>query len=142
SRAFFQVNPAGSKQDQIGIGTSCCDQGWDPVWEAKTTIDAEGWTAEIRIPFNQLRYSRDSVQTWGLQIRRWIQRRQEEDDWSFWHKNETGGPSRFGHLEGLRISHSAKHAEFLPYVASKSQNVRTSSGDPFNTKGRPTARAG
>ena len=25
SRAFFQVNPSGSKSDQIGLGTSCCD---------------------------------------------------------------------------------------------------------------------
>src|ERR1043166_8509185 len=98
SRAFFQVNPSGSKQDQIGVGTSCCDAGWDPVWQASTQIDAEGWTAEFRIPLSQLRYASDSVQTWGLQLRRWIQRRNEEDDWAFWRKSESGGPSRFGHL--------------------------------------------
>ena len=32
SRAFFDVNPSGSKQDQIGVGSSCCDASWDPVW--------------------------------------------------------------------------------------------------------------
>src|SRR5829696_2685851 len=69
SRAFFDVNPSGSKNDYIGIGTSCCDQSWDPIWEAETRIDAGGWTAEIRIPYSQLRFSRDSVQTWGLQVR-------------------------------------------------------------------------
>jgi hypothetical protein len=50
SRAFFQVNPSGSKSDMIGLGTSCCDASWDPVWEAATHIDEDGWTAEIRIP--------------------------------------------------------------------------------------------
>jgi hypothetical protein len=65
SRAFFDVNPAGSKGDYIGIGTSCCDATWDPVWEAATHIDDDGWTAEIRIPYSQLRFSRDSIQTWG-----------------------------------------------------------------------------
>ena len=49
SRAVFQVNPAGSKADQIGIGTSCCDASWDPVWEVATHIDEDGWTAEMRI---------------------------------------------------------------------------------------------
>ncbi|HEX8945768.1 MAG TPA: carbohydrate binding family 9 domain-containing protein, partial [Gemmatimonadaceae bacterium] len=65
SRAFFDLNPSGSKDDYIGIGTSCCDNSWDPVWQAATRIDSDGWTAEIRIPFSQLRFSRDSVQTWG-----------------------------------------------------------------------------
>jgi len=141
-RAFFDVNPSGSKGDYIGIGTSCCDNGWDPVWEAATHIDPDGWTAEIRIPFSQLRFSRDSVQTWGLQVRRYIKRRNEEDDWSFWHKNEAGGPPRFGHLEGLRIPPSRSHLELLPYAVSNSTSIATSGGDPFNTHGRPTMRAG
>ncbi|HKN66154.1 MAG TPA: carbohydrate binding family 9 domain-containing protein, partial [Gemmatimonadaceae bacterium] len=113
SRAFFEVNPSGSKSDYIGIGTSCCDPSWDPIWEAATHIDNEGWTAEIRTPYSQLRFSRDSVQTWGLEVRRFIKRRNEEDDWSFWHKNEAGGPSRFGHLEGLRIPAASSHLELM-----------------------------
>src|SRR2546426_1086562 len=97
------------------------DEGKRPSQRTEVRIlDADGWTAELRIPLSQLRYSSDSVQTWGLQIRRWIQRRNEEDDWAFWRKNENGGPSRFGHLEGLRIARSAKHLELLPYVVEKS----------------------
>jgi hypothetical protein len=142
SRAFFQVNPSGSKSDQIGIGTSCCDSGWDPIWQVATRRDADGWTAEIRIPFSQLRYSSDSVQTWGLQVTRWIQRRNEQDNWSFWRKTENGGPQRFGHLEGLRIARAARHLELLPYVVAKSSNVGAQSGSPFYTAGRPSSRAG
>lgn len=142
SRAFFDLNPSGSKGDYIGLGTSCCDNSWDPVWEAATHIDDDGWTAEIRIPFSQLRFSRDSVQTWGLQVRRFIKRNNEQDQWSWWAKNEAGGPARFGHLEGLRIPHTSAGLELLPYVVSKSATVATSPGDPFNTRGRPTMRAG
>jgi len=141
-RAFFDVNPSGSKGDNIGVGTSCCDNSWDPVWEAATHIDADGWTAEIRIPFSQLRFSRDSVQTWGLQVRRFIKRRDEQDQWAFWGKTEAGGPSRFGHLEGLRIRGASSHLELLPYVVSKSSSVGVTPGDPFNDRGRPTMRAG
>ena len=142
SRAFFDVNPSGSKSDHIGVGTSCCDASWDPIWEAATHIDEDGWTAEIRIPYSQLRFSRDSVQTWGLQVRRFIKRRDEQDQWSLWGKTEAGGPSRFGHLEGLRIAASRSKLELLPYVVSKSSSVATAPGDPFNAHGRPTMRAG
>jgi len=142
SRAIFQVNPSGSKADQIGIGTSCCDQSWDPVWEAATRIDPDGWTAEIRIPYSQLRFSRDSVQVWGLQLGRFIKRREEADVWAFTKKTEAGGPARFGHLVGLRISKRASHLELLPYAVTKSSWVAASRDDPFRTGGRPTTRAG
>ncbi len=142
SRAFFDVNPSGSKGDYIGLGTSCCDNGWDPVWEAATRIDEQGWTAELRIPFSQLRFSRDSVQTWGLQVRRFIKRNNEQDQWSWWGKKEAGGPARFGHLAGIRIPHSSSGLELLPYVVSKSASVARTAGDPFDTHGRPTVRAG
>jgi Domain of unknown function (DUF5916)/Carbohydrate family 9 binding domain-like len=141
-RAFFDLNPSGSKRDAIGIGTSCCDASWDPVWEAATHIDSDGWTAEIRIPYSQLRFSRDSVQTWGLQVRRFIKRNNEQDQWSWWGKTESGGPPRFGHLEGLRIPHAPAGLELMPYVVTRSALVAKAAGDPFNTHGRPTMRVG
>ncbi|HSA58044.1 MAG TPA: DUF5916 domain-containing protein [Gemmatimonadaceae bacterium] len=141
-RAFFQVNPSGSKFDMLGIGTSCCDEGWDPIWEAATGIDDAGWTAEVRIPLNQLRFSQDSVQTWGLQLRRWIQRRQELAQWAFWRKTESGGPNRFGHLQGLVLPRTARQLELMPYVAAKSQNLDTPNGDPFNAGSVQSARLG
>jgi hypothetical protein len=142
SRAFFDLNPSGSKGDNIGIGTSCCDQSWDPVWEGVTHIDDDGWTAEIRIPYSQLRFPRVEVQTWGLQVRRFIKRNNEQDQWSWWGKTEAGGPARFGHLAGLHIPSSTGHLELLPYVVTKSAAVASPAGDPFDTHGRPTMRAG
>jgi hypothetical protein len=141
-RAFFDLNPSGSKNDYIGIGTSCCDNSWDPIWDAATHIDADGWTAEIRIPFSQLRFSRDSAQTWGLQVRRFIKRNNEQDQWSWWGKTEFGGPARFGHLTGLEIPHPPGGLELLPYMVTRSASVAKATGDPFDTHGRPTMRAG
>ncbi len=141
-RAFFELNPSGSKSDNLGVGTSCCDSGWDPIWEAATRIDADGWSAEMRIPLNQLRFSSQPQQTWGLQIRRFIHRRNEWQQWAFWRKNESGGPNRFGHLEGLEIRKAARHLELLPYVAAKSQHLATQGSDPFNTGSEQSMRAG
>jgi len=141
-RAFFDINPSGSIQDQLGIGATCCDAGWDPVWQVVTSIDSLGWTAEIRIPLNQLRFSKDSNQTWGLELRRFIHRRQELDQWAFWFKTETGGPSRFGHLTGLDVTSEDHHLELLPYVLGKSSNVAFTPGDPFNSGHKQSANAG
>jgi hypothetical protein len=142
-RAFFQVNPSGSKFDMLGIGTSCCDEGWDPIWEASTRIDDDGWSAEIRIPLSQLKFSGAASQTWGMQLRRWIQRRNELDQWSFWRKTESGGPNRFGHLEGLEFNGgSGRQLELLPYIAAKTQNLSVPNDDPFRGGNVQSARAG
>ena len=125
------------------MGTSWCDSGWDPVWEAATRVDDDVWTAEIRIPYSQLRFARDAEQVWGLQVRRWIHRRQEEDAWSFWRNNENGGPNRFGHLEGIRIGNtSAGKLELLPYAVGKGRFEQHAAGDPFNTGHDGSARVG
>jgi hypothetical protein len=143
SRAFFDVNPSGSIQDQLGIGSSCCDSGWDPVWQVKTSIDSLGWSAEIRIPLSQLRFGSDPEQTWGLQLRRFILRTSELDQWSWWGKNDPGGPAKFGHLEGLKFAHAGgRQLEVLPYVVERSSHTAFTPGNPFNNGSQQVARYG
>jgi hypothetical protein len=130
-RLFFQVNPSGARFDANGLGGGG-DESWDPVWEVKTAIDSLGWTAEMRIPFSQLRFpSTTAEQTWGLQIWRQENRLNELSQWSFWRLNETGGPPRFGHLRGLTIHSAPGKAEILPYVVGRSSNVPGDATDPF-----------
>src|ERR1043166_1351148 len=131
-RLFFTVNPSGVKQDANGLGGGG-DPSWDPVWEVQTTIDSLGWTAEMRIPFSQLRYpSTTQEQTWGLQIWRQENRLNELSQWAFWKLNETGGPSKFGHLRGLATHSAPGKAEILPYAVGRSTNIPISdASDPF-----------
>src|SRR5882762_4790088 len=130
-RLFFLVNPSGVKQDANGLGGGG-DPSWDPVWEVKTNIDSLGWTAEMRIPFSQLRFpSTTAEQTWGLQIWRQDNRLNELSQWSFWGLQETGGPPRFGHLHGLVITSAPGRAELLPYIVGRNANIPGDSKDPF-----------
>jgi hypothetical protein len=131
-RTVFAVNPSGVKQDAYGPGGTGPDESWDPVWEVATAIDSLGWTAELRIPFSQLRFIRGRDRTWGLQMSRGVNRLNETDMWSFWWQNEVGGPPFFGHLKGLDIEASPERAEVLPYVVGRSSYVRPAdAGDPF-----------
>ncbi len=131
-RLFFMVNPSGVRNDANGLGGGG-DDSWDPVWEVKTAIDSLGWTAEMRIPFSQLRFpTTTEEQTWGLQIWRQETRLNELSQWSFWGLTESGGPSRFGHLQGLVIRRAPGRAELLPYVVGRSAHVPVSDPtDPF-----------
>ncbi|KPJ83174.1 MAG: hypothetical protein AMS18_17775, partial [Gemmatimonas sp. SG8_17] len=80
----FQLNPSGARRDVFiyndGGGQ---DDSWDPVYDWATQQDSLGWTAELRIPFSQLRFpSRDSI-TFGVRVQRMINRRNEELNWPF-----------------------------------------------------------
>ena len=55
---------------------------WDGSWEVATSTDADGWYAEMRIPFSTLRYDRGGAQTWGLNFERQIRRNNELSVWS------------------------------------------------------------
>ncbi|NOT08863.1 MAG: carbohydrate binding family 9 domain-containing protein [Gemmatimonadales bacterium] len=55
---------------------------WDATWTVATSVDSLGWVAEFRIPFETLRYSGGSPQTWGLNFSRFIRRKNEEDFWA------------------------------------------------------------
>ena len=142
-RVAFAVNPSGVKGDWYGPNGANLDASWDAVWDVATRIDSLGWTAEFRIPFAQLRFPRDSVQTWGLQVQRLEVRTNELSAWSFWRLNEVGGPPRYRHLEGLRIARGPAKAEILPYAVGRSTNdPRVAADDPFRRSREYDARVG
>ena len=141
-RLFFLVNPSGVKQDANGLGGGG-DPSWDPVWEVQTNIDSHGWTAEMRIPFSQLRYANTSAeQTWGLQIWRQENRLNELSMWSYWAPDESGGPARFGHLQGLVIHKAPGRAEVMPYVLGQSTHAPGDAADPFYDPAAMDGRVG
>ncbi len=93
------------------------DYSFNPVWTARTQMNDSGWTAEMRIPFSQLRFSADEHQHWGININRWIPSRFEDLYWVTIPKNSTGWASRFGSLEGIRGIEPSSRVELLPYLA-------------------------
>lgn len=142
-QAVFQVNPSGVKVDRLGVGGTNLDSGWDPIWEVATSVDSAGWSAEMRIPLSQLRFSRESSQTWGLQVRRYVQRLNESSQWAFWTRTESGGPARFGHLDGLQVARMPRSVEVVPYVVGLSRHIRPAkANNPFNDGSEQGVRYG
>jgi Domain of unknown function (DUF5916) len=78
----FAVNPSGARFDGLPIeqGESI-NSDWDTIWEATTSRDAAGWTAEFRIPIKSLGFKKDLTE-WGFNVQRRVQRLQETSRWS------------------------------------------------------------
>jgi hypothetical protein len=137
----FEVNPSGVRRDQTRAEGRGEDDSWDPVWEAATSIDDEGWSAEIRIPFSQLRFNPLEAQTWGLQVERQIARTREFGVFAFTPTSQPGGIPRFGHLEGLRELRTGKRLELLPYTVLRGESIDRL-GNPYREKREGGAAVG
>jgi hypothetical protein len=142
SAFLFRLSAAGARRDASVIGDNE-DNSWDAVWEGSSSIDAEGWTAEFRIPLSQLRYNPNELDhTWGLQLTRTIARKAEEDFFALTPKTEESGVHRYGHLAGLGKLPSPRRLELVPYALTKNQNPVVAAGDPFRRKNDLVTGAG
>ena len=116
---YFSVNPNGARTDAL-VGAEGTDKNfdWDGVWEAAATVDAEGWVAELFIPWTTLRFppATDELVV-GLNVQRVIRRKTEETYWAPLSLDETlWWMSRAGHLEGLELPSSVRPVEITPYT--------------------------
>jgi hypothetical protein len=139
----FDVTAAGGKIDMsvINDGKSF-NFNWDAVWYARTAISESGWTAEIMIPFSQLRFSNRQVQTWGLHVTRRIYRFNEEDNWQWVPLDAPGMVHLFGELRGIEgISPSAR-IELLPYTVGSVRLSKPQAGNPYRTGTEEKLNAG
>jgi len=140
--ARFRVTAAGSLGDAAIYNDTAEDESWDGVWDAKVAVDDQGWTAELRIPFSQLRFVAGDRQTWGLNVERFIRRKNESDWWELVLKKENGRASRMAHLEGLDAVQPRSHLDLLPYTTGRAEYVAAAPGDPFNGGSRYLGNAG
>ena len=126
----FYMNPTGSFRDAVAAGGGGDggggrggggDASWDPVWTRAAHVTDVGWSAEMRIPFSQLRFTPEAEQVWGIHVERFIYRAQERTVYPFVPTLERGGASRYGHLEGVAGIEPGRRLELLPYVAARGE---------------------
>ncbi|HVV87130.1 MAG TPA: DUF5916 domain-containing protein [Kofleriaceae bacterium] len=138
----FAVNAAGVQRDVLLYDDSSEDPGWDAVWTSAVAIDAEGWTAELRIPLGQLRFSGKLDQVWGVQVMRLVGRLGEQSLWSPSPTTSQGYVSNFGDLAGIDGVRPGRRVELLPYVSGGIGHTPHDAGDPFHGAVDPTGNVG
>ena len=118
----FQITPLGTQRDaliteeQQGGGDDDGDSGWDGVWTSEARITEQGWTATVAIPFSTLNFMKSNDVVWGINFKRFIRRKNEEDLWSGWRRVYGAARiSQAGELHGISDIGSGRLFIMKPY---------------------------
>jgi hypothetical protein len=143
----FAVNAAGVQRDGI-VRSGSADQrafnaSWDAIWRSEVRITDRGWVAELRIPYDMLRFSEANRQTWGLQLRRRIPRTSEVLEWPLVPRSERQASlvAEYGRLVGLQGLRPDRRVEVSPYVLGRAR-TREAADAPGTTRSTGTADLG
>jgi uncharacterized protein DUF5916/cellulose/xylan binding protein with CBM9 domain len=138
----FTLSVSGVRNDEfVSNDGNFWDTNWNPIWFAKTHVDDKGWTAEVKIPFSQLRYGNEAEKTWGFQIMRRLFRKDERSIWQYIPQNSGVWVSGFGELHGLKNIPLHRQVEIAPYVIAQVDKYKKETGNPF-AKGSDTKLTG
>ena len=134
---FFETNPAGLLGDGLIEGGGGFNKRWNGLWNMRTRILENGWSAEIRIPFSTLNFD-PALTAWGINFQRTIRRHNEEILWNGWRRNEgLFRPVHTGQLQGLSGLSQGRGIELKPFV-----NASTNSGPAAGAARGSEATAG
>ncbi len=119
----FQINPLGTQRDALiteeqrtDRSTGDGDPGWDGVWASEARITKQGWTATIAIPFTTLNFMQSRDVIWGINFKRFVRRKNEEDLWSGWRRTYGAAKiSQAGELRGISEIGSGRLFIVKPY---------------------------
>lgn len=122
---WFQIGPRGSIGDALVSenGTSM-NKEWDGLWIGKSSINNDGWEAEIAIPFKTLGFDPDKS-VWGLKLIRHIRRKLESSYWPVAninsHKFQISDAGLFEGVEGIS---QGIGLDLSPYLAGGMNSQR------------------
>ena len=114
------VNTLGTQMDQKISNERNFDRGWNAKWAAKVKKNGNHWTAEMAIPFSELRFH-SQVTTWGINFWRPHPMSGERYSWSDT-GNRVGQVSEFGKLTDLNFNkiNTGRKVGILPYITHRS----------------------
>lgn len=138
SAMVFRVNARGALRDQQTVDGGLADVDFDAVWTARTSRGARGWTAEIAIPWQTLRY-RTGSDTWRINFQRVTRRLNESTGWSPWPR--VMDPFRMdyaGRLTGIAPPPAGRNLRLQPYALAHATRREAAPGH----ESRQTADAG
>ena len=133
----FTVNPLGTQYDAlIAEEGKINDLNWDGIWSSDAKIVQDGWVATITIPFSTLNFRSSARQTVGINFRRFIRRKNEEDLWrSYLRIYGLERISQSGELSDLQEIGSGRLLVFKPYVLGGVRSDSATGTHPLHSAG-------
>ncbi|QLE01533.1 carbohydrate binding family 9 domain-containing protein [Galbibacter sp. BG1] len=108
------------------------DQSWDGVWYSGVAINETNWTAEIFIPYSQLRFPEKDVQVWGLNMEREFRRERTRYSWNHIDNSKGAFSIYDGEIHNIKDIDAPLRLSFQPYVSSYVSSFDGESDVSFN----------
>lgn len=127
-RAFqFRVNPLGVQADaNFSELEGYEDFSWDAIWASAGRINDSGYTVEVAIPFNQLRFPRGGKElTWGFSAERsWPRNVRHRMTTHVRSRDRNCILCQFNKLNGFQGISPGKNLEFDPTLTAQRDDAR------------------
>lgn len=112
----FGVTPRNLQRDVKYIGQEE-DESWDAIWDSSVRLTDDGWQAEIRIPFSQLRFPEDGTKNWRFNVFRQMMKSRELSAWQAVNPAISGVLNQSGYLSGIADVKAPLRLSLFPYLA-------------------------
>ena len=113
----FFVTAGGARTDGLANGEHMTTN-WDGIWNAKTRINKNGWTAEVAIPFKTINFN-PLLSDWGFNVERYIPQKMETIRMSGFSRNSFFyNAAEAGLLTGITGIRQGRGLTVKPYVSA------------------------
>lgn len=129
---LFIVQASGVQVDARLANSTEDDFSWNAVWYSGVKIHENGWTAEIKIPYFELRFPKKEVQNWGINFIRLIQKTNQNLTWNFVDNSKGGYLLYDGILQNLEKISPPIRLSFLPYFSTYVNNYNETNTTSIN----------
>ncbi|MGZ5210492.1 MAG: DUF5916 domain-containing protein, partial [Kaistella sp.] len=114
----FLLTPAGVQADAKITNDFGEDFSWNAVWFSAVKITENGWVIEMKIPYSELRFPKNKVQEWGINMIRLVNRTSTVYDWNFVDNKKGSFMLYDGVLNGIENINPPTRLSFLPYFST------------------------
>ncbi|MBA2562614.1 MAG: carbohydrate binding family 9 domain-containing protein [Chitinophagaceae bacterium] len=128
----FYVTPLGEQFDiKYAIGNE--DISWNAVYQTETKITKDGWSFEMRIPYSAIRFSKENIQNWGMNIIRRRTKSGQQFSWSPVNPANFGFMNQAGTLANIENIKPPIRLSFSPYFSTYATHNPNSTGKKWGT---------
>ena len=116
------VTAAGVQADSKFTTDNGEDFSWNGIWYSGVKILENGWSVEMKIPFSELRFPKNSNQDWGVNFFRQINRNKTAYTWNHVNNQKSSFLLYDGVLENIKNINPPTRLSFLPYFSTYVNN--------------------
>lgn len=133
----YFVTPLGEQWDAKMTSNTNSNNGgedfsWNAVWQSAVVIHDKGWSFEVFLPYAAIRFSKDKIQDWGLNITRRRRKTEQQYTWNAINPNVNGFLTQEGLWTGITDIKPPIRLQFSPYFSVYANHFPATKADQKN----------